>query len=126
MNDMKVQNDYFSDLITTHSWSAVKYDLYGFKFYTLHVLGQTWQIPRLIRPPKTQRLTDIVTRSTPDMLIAATAQEHLLVIATRNVRDFMGCGVQVVNPLEHGNCAHGGYINWQIRPVDRRAFSGKF
>jgi toxin FitB len=41
-----------------------------------------------------------ITRSTPDMLIAATAQEHLLVIATRNVRDFMGCGVQVVNPFE--------------------------
>ena len=40
-----------------------------------------------------------ITRSAPDMLIAATAQEHLLVIATRNVRDFMGCGVQVVNPF---------------------------
>ncbi len=24
--------DYFSDLIATHSWSAVKLDLYGFKF----------------------------------------------------------------------------------------------
>ena len=43
------------------------------------------------------------TRSTPDMLIAATAQEHLLVIATRNVRDFMACGVQVVNPFEPGD-----------------------
>ena len=41
-----------------------------------------------------------IIRSAPDMLIAATAQEHLLVIATRNVRDFMGCGVQVVNPFE--------------------------
>lgn len=44
-----------------------------------------------------------ITRSTPDMLIAATAQEHLLVIATRNVRDFMACGVQVVNPFEPGD-----------------------
>jgi toxin FitB len=41
-----------------------------------------------------------ITRSTPDMLIAATAQEHQLIIATRNVRDFLGCGVQVVNPFE--------------------------
>ena len=41
-----------------------------------------------------------ITRSPPDMLIAATAQEHQLIIATRNVRDFMGCGVQVVNPFE--------------------------
>ena len=27
--------DYFSDLIGTHSWSAVKLDLYGFKFYSM-------------------------------------------------------------------------------------------
>ena len=42
-----------------------------------------------------------ITRSTPDMLIAATAQEHQLVIATRNLRDFLGCGVQLVNPFDH-------------------------
>lgn len=41
-----------------------------------------------------------IARSAPDMLIAATAIEHQLVLATRNVRDFMGCGVQVVNPFE--------------------------
>lgn len=41
-----------------------------------------------------------VVRSAPDMLIAATAQQHQLIIATRNVRDFLGCGVQVVNPFE--------------------------
>lgn len=41
-----------------------------------------------------------ITRSTPDMLIAATAQEHQLIIATRNVRDFLGCGVQLVNPFD--------------------------
>jgi hypothetical protein len=34
------------------------------------------------------------------MLIAATAIEHQLVLATRNVRDFIGCGVQVINPFE--------------------------
>jgi predicted nucleic acid-binding protein len=34
------------------------------------------------------------------MLIAATAIEYQLVLATRNVRDFMGCGVQVVNPFD--------------------------
>lgn len=41
-----------------------------------------------------------IVRSTPDMLIAATAMEHQLVLATRNVRDFLGCGVQVVNPFD--------------------------
>ncbi len=41
-----------------------------------------------------------IVRSAPDMLIAATAIEHQLVLATRNVRDFMGCGVQVVTPFD--------------------------
>lgn len=40
-----------------------------------------------------------ISRSAPDMLIAATAMEHQLVLATRNVRDFVGCGVQIVNPF---------------------------
>jgi hypothetical protein len=26
--------------------------------------------------------------------------EHQLVLATRNVRDFLGCGVQVINPFD--------------------------
>jgi predicted nucleic acid-binding protein len=41
-----------------------------------------------------------IIRSAPDMLIAASAIEHQMVLATRNVRDFMGCGVQVVNPFD--------------------------
>ena len=41
-----------------------------------------------------------ISRSPPDMLIAATAQEYQLIIATRNVRDFVGCGVQILNPFE--------------------------
>ena len=34
-----------------------------------------------------------------DMLIAGTAIEHQLVLATRNVRYLVGCGVQVVSPF---------------------------
>jgi integrase len=64
--------DYFSDLITTHSWSAVKLDLYGFKFYTLHVLGKPWAMPHFIKPPKVQRLPDIVTVEEAQALFAAT------------------------------------------------------
>jgi len=39
------------------------------------------------------------TRTQADMLIAGTAAEHGLAVATRNVRDFDGCGVRVVNPF---------------------------
>jgi predicted nucleic acid-binding protein len=33
------------------------------------------------------------------MLIAATAQIHALTVVTRNVRDFDGCGIGVLNPF---------------------------
>jgi predicted nucleic acid-binding protein len=39
-------------------------------------------------------------RTQADMLIAATAQAHQLALATRNTRDFEGCGVPTVNPFE--------------------------
>lgn len=64
--------DYFSDLIATHSWSAVKLDLYGLKFYTTHVLKKPWAMPNLIKPPKAQRLPDIVTVDEARQLFAAT------------------------------------------------------
>lgn len=64
--------DYFSDLIASHSWSAVKLDLYGFKFYTVHVLRKPWVMPHLIKPPKAQRLPDIVTVDEAQRLFAAT------------------------------------------------------
>ena len=64
--------DYFSDLVGSHSWSAVKLDLYGFKFYTLHVLGKPWAMPNFIKPPKVQRLPDIVTVEEAQALFSAT------------------------------------------------------
>jgi predicted nucleic acid-binding protein len=33
-----------------------------------------------------------------DALLAATASAHDLAVATRNTRDFQGCGVRLVNP----------------------------
>jgi predicted nucleic acid-binding protein len=35
-----------------------------------------------------------------DAMIAATARAYVVAIATRDVDDFAGCGVQVVNPWE--------------------------
>jgi len=33
------------------------------------------------------------------MMIAATAHEHNLTLATRNIRDFEDCGIQLFNPF---------------------------
>jgi toxin FitB len=39
-------------------------------------------------------------RTQADMLIAATALEHGLALATRNTKDFEGLAVPIVNPFE--------------------------
>jgi predicted nucleic acid-binding protein len=46
-----------------------------------------------------QFLSEGITRSPADMLIAATAQVHGLTLVTRNVRDFDGCGIDLLNPF---------------------------
>jgi toxin FitB len=40
-----------------------------------------------------------IARSQSDMLIAATAMMRECTLATRNVRDFVGCGLRLVNPF---------------------------
>ncbi|MDP2811611.1 MAG: site-specific integrase [Rhodocyclaceae bacterium] len=64
--------NYFTDLVASHSWSTVKLDLYGLKFYTAHILRKPWVAPGLIKPPKSQRLPDIVTVEEAKRLFAAT------------------------------------------------------
>ena len=64
--------DYFSDLPASHSWSTVKLDLYGLQFFHSHVLHQPWPTVNLIKPPKTQRLPDIVTVDEARRLFAMT------------------------------------------------------
>ena len=64
--------DYFTDLLASHSWSAVKLDLYGLKFFYTHVLRQPWVAPDLIKPPKVQRLPDLLTVAEAQRLFQAT------------------------------------------------------
>jgi len=74
INDLSEQQltDYFVDLLGTHSWSAVKIDLYGLKFFYRHVLKQPWQHVDLIKPPRAKRLPDIVTVEEAAKLFNAT------------------------------------------------------
>jgi len=64
--------EYFSDLLETHSWSSVKLDLYGLKFFYIHVLHKPWLHLDLIKPPKTQRLPNIVTVEEAQRLFMTT------------------------------------------------------
>ncbi|MCF6363508.1 MAG: phage integrase N-terminal SAM-like domain-containing protein, partial [Gammaproteobacteria bacterium] len=64
--------NYFSQLLDTHSWSAVKLDLYGLKFFYQHVLNKPWVNINLIKPPRAIRLPDIVTIEEAISLFRAT------------------------------------------------------
>jgi len=64
--------DYFVKLLDTHSWSTVKLDLYGLKFFYRHVLNRPWSHLDLIKPPRVRRLPDIVTTEEAARLFNAT------------------------------------------------------
>jgi len=74
INDLsdKQLTDYFSELLITHSWSTLKLDLYGLKFFYQHVLHKPWTNINLIRPPRSKRLPDIVTIDEAAALFMAT------------------------------------------------------
>jgi predicted nucleic acid-binding protein len=38
-------------------------------------------------------------RTQADMLIAATAKSHQLTLVTRNIRDFQGCDIPIIDPF---------------------------
>lgn len=64
--------DYFTDLLASHSWSAVKLDLYGLKFFYIYVLRKPWVAPDLIKPPRAHRLPDILTVTEAQRLFQST------------------------------------------------------
>lgn len=64
--------DYFTTLLNSHSWSTVKLDLYGLKFFYRHVLHKPWVNIDLIKPPKATRLPDILTIEEASAIFKAT------------------------------------------------------
>ena len=74
--------DYFTDLLDSHTWSSVKLDLYGLKFFYAHVLHKPWLHVDLIEPPKAQRLPDILTVDEAKDVFETTRTLSYLPIAT--------------------------------------------
>ena len=61
---------YFADLIDTHSWSTVKIDLGGLVFYWKYVLKRKWKHVEIVRPPKVKKIPDILTISEVSQVLA--------------------------------------------------------
>lgn len=67
---------YFSALVDSHSWSTVKIDLCGIKFFFEQVLGRPFPWLDLVRPPVARRLPDILTAQELAQLIVCTREVH--------------------------------------------------
>lgn len=64
--------DYFHQLKRTASWSTVKLDLYGLKFFYTHVLNRNWNDIPIIKSPKVKRIPDILSTQEVNQLVKAT------------------------------------------------------
>jgi len=64
--------DYFHQLLQRLSWSTVKLDLYGLKFFYTYILNKSWDNIPLIKPPKATRLPDIVTAEEAQLIFSST------------------------------------------------------
>jgi integrase len=64
--------DYFAQLVETHSWSTVKIDRLGIQFYWKHILHRDWDWINIVKPPKVKTIPDILTLTEIERLIGAT------------------------------------------------------
>ena len=64
--------DYFNSVLEQHSWSTVKLDLYGLKFFYDRILKRPWEDIPLVKPPRVSRIPDIISMEEAGRLFAAT------------------------------------------------------
>ena len=63
--------EHFAELLETHSWSTVKLDRCGLQFFYRHVLDRPWDWVDIVKPPRTERLPDVLTRAETRRLLGA-------------------------------------------------------
>jgi len=64
--------DYFLQLVKSHSWSTVKLDRLGLQFFWKHVLGIEWQWLDIVKPPQVKTIPDILTPTEIERILGAT------------------------------------------------------
>lgn len=69
---LEQREQYFADLVKSHSWSTVKIDRVGLQFFWKHVLKQDWQWVDIVKAPKVRSLPDILTVAEIEQIICAT------------------------------------------------------
>jgi site-specific recombinase XerD len=64
--------DYFADLVESHSWSTVKIDRSGLQHFWKFVLKKDWKWVDIVKPPQVKTIPDILTPDEVEKLIKAT------------------------------------------------------
>ena len=64
--------DYFAQVLDKLSWSTLKTDWYGLKFYYAYVIDKSWPGADLTKAPKVSRLPDIVTVEQMQQIVNTT------------------------------------------------------
>lgn len=64
--------DYFADLVESHSWSTVKVDRLGLQHFWKFVLNKEWKWVDIVKPPQIKTIPDILTPHEIERLIGAT------------------------------------------------------
>jgi len=64
--------DYFADLVETHSWSTVKVDRNGLQHFWKFVLKKDWEWVDIVKPPQVKAIPDILTPAEIEKLIGKT------------------------------------------------------
>lgn len=63
---------YFADLVQSHSWSTVKVDRLGLQHFWKYVLKKEWKWVDIVKPPQIKTIPDILTVAEVERLIGAT------------------------------------------------------
>jgi site-specific recombinase XerD len=69
---LEQREQFFSDLVKSHSWSTVKIDRNGLQFFWKHVLKRDWQWVNIVKAPTVRSLPDILTVIEVEQMIGAT------------------------------------------------------
>ncbi len=64
--------DYFRHLAVERSWSTVKITRNAIQFFYKHVLGRPWEWVDIVKPPRQQKLQDVLTLEEVNRLINRT------------------------------------------------------
>ena len=87
--------DFFVDLRSTHSWSAVKQDLYGLKFFYRYVLDVKWPHIDLVKSPRMQKLPNIVTVEQAAKIFMASYRVFFFTVYSLGLRISEGLRLEV-------------------------------